>query len=237
VGSHGSIEFLGNQAFTWPALEPNLQALWNQGKPQLNPYGHALILRAIFPAQVLTGERCHDRCFFCGPKGNHYLPLLPPYPEEWGTFLRDRKTGSLSRKFNQLFSLTALGVHDGDFMHFSPDDLQIPREWINSALARLERVNPFISELENLNVYHDDDDIALHLQYSDSDPSAEIAAIISLAPASLPTRRKLVFRKKGADAPVFLDLFPSFCGTPALSSFASIWYVRMGSESSQCRWK
>lgn len=178
------------------------------------------------------------------------MPLLPPYPQEWETFLHDRKTGGLSRKFNQLFSLTALGVYDGDFMHFSPgvsavtlnggrtyhrilpahegqhairwfihdphamfakgDDLQIPHEWINRALAGLERVNPFISELENLNVYDDDDDIALHLQYSDANPSAEIAAIISLAPASLPTRRKLVIQRKGADAPVFLDLFSPF---------------------------
>ncbi|KAJ6611526.1 hypothetical protein B0H10DRAFT_359241 [Mycena sp. CBHHK59/15] len=70
--------------------------------------------------KVLAGERCHDRCFVCGPKGSHYLPLPPPYPEEWETFIHDRKTSSLSRKFNQLFSLTALGVHDGDFMHFSP---------------------------------------------------------------------------------------------------------------------
>ncbi|KAJ6548311.1 hypothetical protein B0H10DRAFT_827437 [Mycena sp. CBHHK59/15] len=31
--------------------------------------------------KVLTGERCHDRCFVCGPKGSHYLPLLPLYPE------------------------------------------------------------------------------------------------------------------------------------------------------------
>ncbi|KAJ7354054.1 hypothetical protein DFH08DRAFT_854147 [Mycena albidolilacea] len=199
---------------------------------------------------ILKGEQCHDRCFVCGPKGSHYLPPLPPYPEEWDTFIHDRKTATLSRKFNQLFSLTALGVHDGDFMHFSPgvsavtlnggrtyhrilpahegqhairwfihdphamfargDDLQIPQAWINSALAGLERVNPFILELENMNAYDGDEDIALHLQYSDANPSAEIAAIISLAPAALPTRRKLVIRKKGADTPVFLDLFSPF---------------------------
>jgi hypothetical protein len=90
------------------------------------------------------------------------------------------------------------------------DDLQIPQAWINSALAGLERVNPFILELENMNAYDGDEDIALHLQYSDANPSAEIAAIISLAPAALPTRRKLVIRKKGADTPIFLDLFSPF---------------------------
>ncbi|KAJ6587337.1 hypothetical protein B0H10DRAFT_2234067 [Mycena sp. CBHHK59/15] len=101
-------------------------------------------------------------------------------------------------------------IHNPHAIFAKGDNLQILREWINSALAGLERVNPFISELENLNVYNGDNDIALHLQYSESDPSAEIAAIISLAPAALPTRRKLVIRKKGADAPVFLDLFSPF---------------------------
>jgi hypothetical protein len=90
------------------------------------------------------------------------------------------------------------------------DDFDIPYHWINSALAGLERVNPFISELENLNAYDDDDDIALHLQYSEDVPSSEIAAVISLAPVSLPTRRKLLIQRKGTDAPIFLDLFSPF---------------------------
>jgi hypothetical protein len=165
---------------------------------------------------------------------------------EWDSFIRSSKTASLSRKFNQLFCLTALGVYDSDFMKFSPGvsavtlaggrtyhrmlpshegqhalrwfihdplaiftkgtDLEIPHDWISSALAGLQRVNPFISELENLSTY-DDEDIVLNIQYSDSVPSSEIAAIISLAPASLPTRRKLVIRRKGADEPIFPDLF------------------------------
>ncbi|KAJ7721671.1 hypothetical protein DFH07DRAFT_689637, partial [Mycena maculata] len=134
--------------------------------------------------QVLTGERCHDECFVCGPKGSHYQLLLPSYPQEWDHFIGDRKTASLSRKFNSLFSLTALGVYDGDFMKFSPGvsavtlaggrtyhrllpshegqhalrwflhdpmalfakgaEFDVPYDWINSALAGLERVNPFI---------------------------------------------------------------------------------------------
>ncbi|KAF8164583.1 hypothetical protein K438DRAFT_1857673, partial [Mycena galopus ATCC 62051] len=28
--------------------------------------------------KALTGERIHDQCFVCGPKGVHYQPLLPP---------------------------------------------------------------------------------------------------------------------------------------------------------------
>ncbi|KAJ7934084.1 hypothetical protein B0H13DRAFT_1855559 [Mycena leptocephala] len=65
-----------------------------------------------------AGERIHDRCFVCGPKGNHYQPPLPPYPEEWEYFILDRKTASTSRKLNNIFSLTAIGVYDGDFMKF-----------------------------------------------------------------------------------------------------------------------
>jgi hypothetical protein len=82
--------------------------------------------------------------------------------------------------------------------------------WINSALTGLERVNPFVAELENLNVYDDEDDIALHLQYSNAGPNSGIAAIMSLAPASFPTRRKSVIQRKGANAPIFLDLFSPF---------------------------
>ncbi|KAJ7843952.1 hypothetical protein B0H13DRAFT_1731504, partial [Mycena leptocephala] len=72
--------------------------------------------------QALTGERIHDECFVCGPKGIHYRPPLPPYPHEWDGFIDDRKTAALSRKLNNIFSLTAIGVYDGDFMKF-PDGI------------------------------------------------------------------------------------------------------------------
>jgi hypothetical protein len=85
------------------------------------------------------------------------------------------------------------------------DELNIPCSWIHSALAGLEHVSPFIDKLENLNVYDDNDDIALHVAHTDC-TSNEIAAIISLAPACQPTRRKLVIQRKGADKPVFLDI-------------------------------
>ncbi|KAJ7940108.1 hypothetical protein B0H13DRAFT_1850298 [Mycena leptocephala] len=102
------------------------------------------------------------------------------------------ETASLPRKSNNLFSLTALGVYDGDFMKFPDvvaavtlaggrtyhrllpaheghhairwfihdpwamfakgDELKIPSSWIHSALAGLEKVNPFINKLEKLNV-------------------------------------------------------------------------------------
>ncbi|KAJ7925383.1 hypothetical protein B0H13DRAFT_1510214, partial [Mycena leptocephala] len=58
--------------------------------------------------------------FVCGPKGSHYQPPLPPYPDEWDYFIDNRKTATISRKLNNIFSLTALGVYDGDFMKF-PD--------------------------------------------------------------------------------------------------------------------
>ncbi|KAJ7065929.1 hypothetical protein B0H15DRAFT_748500, partial [Mycena belliarum] len=56
--------------------------------------------------------------FVCGPKGRHVLPRLPPYPAEWNHFIAHRNVASLSRKLNNIFSMTALGVYDGDFMHF-----------------------------------------------------------------------------------------------------------------------
>ncbi|KAJ7631289.1 hypothetical protein DFH06DRAFT_905039, partial [Mycena polygramma] len=70
--------------------------------------------------KALTGERIHDKCFICGPDATHLLPKLPPYPQEWETFIHERSTASLSRKLNRVFTLTALGVYDGDFMKFPP---------------------------------------------------------------------------------------------------------------------
>jgi hypothetical protein len=71
-------------------------------------------------------------------------------------------------------------IHDPLAIFSKGSDFDIPYLWVNSALAGLERVNPFISQLENLNIYDDDDDIALHLQYSDAGPNSEIAAVIWL---------------------------------------------------------
>jgi hypothetical protein len=96
-------------------------------------------------------------------------------------------------------------IHDPWAMFDKGTEFDIPHSWISSTLAGLERVNPFIAELEKLNVYDDDDDIALHIEHSDS-ISNEVAAVISLAPASPPSRRKLVIKRKGVDEPVFLDL-------------------------------
>ncbi|KAF7336399.1 ATP-dependent DNA helicase [Mycena venus] len=194
--------------------------------------------------QGLTGERLHDKCFICGPKRTHYQPPLPPYPEEWEVFINDRKTASISRKLNNIFTLTALGVHDGDFMKFSPGvaavtlaggrtyhrilpanegqhairwfihdpsaifvkgtELDIPQTWVQATLAGLERVNPFIAKLQNLSTANDEN-IVLEVEHTDSITN-EIAAIISLAPASLPTRRKVVIQRKGNDKPIFLDI-------------------------------
>ncbi|KAJ7302005.1 hypothetical protein DFH08DRAFT_627547, partial [Mycena albidolilacea] len=167
--------------------------------------------------QALTGERIHDQCFVCGPKGKHYLPPLPPYPQEWDGFIHNSKAAGLSRKLNNLFSLTAIGVHDGDFMKFAPGvsavtlaggrtyyrllpahegqhairwfihdpmgmfsrgtQLNIPHSWINSTLAGLKRVNPFIDKLDRLaNIYPDDETMALQIEHSDG--TNEVAAVI-----------------------------------------------------------
>ncbi|KAK0437174.1 hypothetical protein EV421DRAFT_1075724 [Armillaria borealis] len=68
--------------------------------------------------KVLMNERTHNDCFVCGPHGSHVLPCFPPYPDEWQVFLSHRQLRASSRHFNSLFSLTVLGVYDGDFMHF-----------------------------------------------------------------------------------------------------------------------
>jgi hypothetical protein len=100
-------------------------------------------------------------------------------------------------------------IHDPASIFTKGTEMQIPPAWINSTLAGLERVNPFVAELEKLNVYNDSDDIALHIEHSDG-VGNEIAAVISLAPASPPSRRKLVIRRKGDDEPIFLDLLSPF---------------------------
>ncbi|KAJ7933319.1 hypothetical protein B0H13DRAFT_1856342 [Mycena leptocephala] len=76
-------------------------------------------------------------------------------------------------------------------------------------LAGLERVNLFIAELEKLNIYNDDDGIAFHVGHTDSITN-ESAAIVSLAPASPPSRCKLLIKRKSDDDPVFLDLLSPF---------------------------
>ncbi|KAJ7801745.1 hypothetical protein B0H14DRAFT_3489217 [Mycena olivaceomarginata] len=54
--------------------------------------------------KALTGERIHGQFFVCGPKGAHYQPALPPYPQEWNYFIRDSKTARISRKLNNICS-------------------------------------------------------------------------------------------------------------------------------------
>ncbi|KAJ6468201.1 hypothetical protein C8R45DRAFT_1105577 [Mycena sanguinolenta] len=68
--------------------------------------------------KVLTYELTHNRCFVCGPNKAHLLPRLRPYPVEWNNIITHRDSGRHSCPLNNIFSLTALGVHDGDFIHF-----------------------------------------------------------------------------------------------------------------------
>jgi hypothetical protein len=70
-------------------------------------------------SQILSGDRCvDDSCFVCGPDKSHLLPRLPAYPREWNIFINSRTLGSLSRKLNNLFCLTAMGVYGGEWMKF-----------------------------------------------------------------------------------------------------------------------
>ncbi|KAJ7701156.1 hypothetical protein B0H17DRAFT_1128444 [Mycena rosella] len=76
-------------------------------------------------------------------------------------------------------------IHDSWAMFAKGTEMDIPHSWINSTLAG--------------------DDIALHIEHSDS-ISNQIAAIISRAPASVPSRRTLVIQRKGNAGPTFLDI-------------------------------
>ncbi|KAK0433783.1 hypothetical protein EV421DRAFT_1842712 [Armillaria borealis] len=199
--------------------------------------------------KVLTNERTHDDCFVCGPHGSHALPHLPPYPDEWQVFLAHRQLGASSRRLNSLFSLTALGVYDGDFMHFKSGvaavtlnggrtyhrlipaqegqhairwflhepgqryvqgaEQSIPKNWIDAALAGLQRVNPFVKELQNLQT-QDDEQMALHIEEPSSIVGSDVAAVISLSPNAPPSRRTIVIKRIGEDHHRFLDLLSPY---------------------------
>jgi hypothetical protein len=157
---------------------------------------------------------------------------------EWDSFINTRTIAGLSRKMNNLFCLTAMGVHGGQWMKFdhgiSAVSLQggrtyhriIPAEdgdhplrwmvydmpallahgheqalapsWVTAALSGLRRVNPFIRELDNLAAHPSDGpELALCVDAPQSVASMDVAAIVSLAPACLPTPRTYVIRLKG----------------------------------------
>jgi hypothetical protein len=143
--------------------------------------------------------------------------------------------------------MTALGVHDGDFVHFDygvsaitlsggrtyhrmipategehvirwfiydpsiffsqGSEYDIPHRWIESAQQGLRRINPYIKNLDCLRVTSDDNtELALHLDLPQTISRAEIAAVISLAPACPPTSRTIVIRCKGETIHHFLPL-------------------------------
>lgn len=100
-------------------------------------------------------------------------------------------------------------IHDPKAMFSRGDEFKIPQSWIQDTLAGLERVNPFVPELQRLRGQDSDGDLALHIEHADF-TTDEISAIISLAPASVPSRRKLVIQRKGNDKPIYLDILSPF---------------------------
>lgn len=100
-------------------------------------------------------------------------------------------------------------IHDPSTLFAKGDEQSIPNTWIDSVLQGLRRVNPFVGKLERMRT-STESDLALHLEHSDAITSNEIAAVISLAPASPPSRRKIVIKKKGETNARFLDLLSPF---------------------------
>ncbi|KAJ7302588.1 hypothetical protein DFH08DRAFT_945587 [Mycena albidolilacea] len=142
------------------------------------------------------------------------LPLLPAYPAGWNVCVNDHKTLNLSRKLNNLFTLTAIAVHDREFMKFGPglsagQKFEIPWAWVDATLVGFNWGNPFIKKLQHLKASHRNDNIPLQIEQSDRS-TQEIAAIISLVPASPPSRRKLVILRKANDKPIDLDILSPF---------------------------
>jgi hypothetical protein len=100
-------------------------------------------------------------------------------------------------------------IHDPSAFFEEGEKFEIPRAWIDATLAGLNRVNPFIKKLQHTKASNRNDNIALQIEHSDTN-TREIAAIISLAPASPPSRRKLVIHWKGNDKPIYLDILSPF---------------------------
>ncbi|PBK60394.1 hypothetical protein ARMSODRAFT_1026584 [Armillaria solidipes] len=189
-----------------------------------------------------TGGIMSLTCKYCGIK-----VLTNEY--EWQVFLSHRQLGASSCRLNSLFSLTALGVYDGDFMHFKSSvaavtlngghtyhrlipaqegqhairwflhepgqrylqgaEQSIPKNWIDAALAGLQRVNPFVKELQNLQT-QDDKQMALHIEELSSIVGSNVTAIISLSPNAPPSRRTIVIKRVGEDHHRFLDLLSPY---------------------------
>jgi hypothetical protein len=193
--------------------------------------------------QVLSGDS--NACFVCGPNGAHLLDRLPAYPPEWSVFIDSPNLGGLSRKLNNLFCLTAMGIYDGEWMKFDsgvasvtlaggrtyhrmiPADsgehplrwmvydmetlrsegtrMELSDAWVSAALEGLQAVNPYIRKLANLSAVPDDDSqLALHLDLPTSVSTSEVAAVVSIAPACIPTPRKYVIRFRGETEHRFL---------------------------------
>ncbi|KAJ7232490.1 hypothetical protein B0H12DRAFT_1076858 [Mycena haematopus] len=224
---------------TWSALVKDVypdtvdgQSIWDNiaslnmtspPKPIALPWSRACKTCGI---KILQHARHQTKaCFVCGPNGAHNLPALPPYPPEWDVFLTDKHLSSLSRKLNNIFTLTALGVSDGDFVKFpsglssvtwtaggrtiglflmlraNADIQQILSGWVDTVLRGLRRVNPFVNSLENM---AEDPTHTLILDRPDNISGNEVAAIISFAPAAKPTRRQIVIKQDGEHQ--FLDI-------------------------------
>jgi len=108
----------------------------------------------------------------------------------------------------------------------------LPTAWIDSALAGLRRVNPFIDKLKQL-ALSSDTEMALHLDEPANISADEVAAVISIAPASKPSRRKIVIRRVGETKHRFLDLLLLPYGTLGWSPDRR---NNVGQLFSQMRW-
>ncbi len=100
-------------------------------------------------------------------------------------------------------------LHEPGTLYIKGEEHSIPREWIAAALTGLERVNPFIKELENLRT-QDDEEMALHIAEPASIVGQDVAAVISLSPNAPPSRRTIVIKRVGETHHRFLDLLSPY---------------------------
>jgi hypothetical protein len=105
------------------------------------------------------------------------------------------------------FLYDPMAIHTAGVKH------DLPHGWLQRILTGLRNTNPFINQLENLAVaaaVSDDKELSLQLDEPNEVTSNDIAAIVSLAPASKPTRRKIVIRRTGETEHRFLDLLSPY---------------------------
>ncbi len=100
-------------------------------------------------------------------------------------------------------------LHEPGQRYLQGAEQSIPKDWIDAELADLQQVNPFVKELQNLQM-HNDKQMALYIEEPSSIIGSDVTAIISLSPNAPPSRRTIVIKCVSEDRHRFLDLLSPY---------------------------